>query len=89
MSASLEVLKKLQFSFFGLRAVQVGRQKIPVVFTPTKKTPSNELSLLTSALYKISSVGNAAVIIAYVSASVGLYLSVRNRFLNKQFIPRF
>jgi hypothetical protein len=63
-------LKKLQFSFLGLRAVQVGRQKMPVVFTPTKKTPSNELSLFRSALYKTSSRGNETAAMSKVSARV-------------------
>ena len=37
------------FSSFGLRAVQVGRQNIPVVLTPTMKMPSKDESLLTNA----------------------------------------
>jgi hypothetical protein len=35
----------------GLRAVQVGRQNIPVLFTPAKNIPSNDSSLFNSALY--------------------------------------
>ena len=44
------LLKNSTFSGFGFRAVQVGLQKIPVVFTPIQKTPSKLASLLKEAL---------------------------------------
>jgi hypothetical protein len=52
--ASFVLLKNSTFSGFGFRAVQVGLQKIPVVFTPIQKTPSKLASLLKEALYMIS-----------------------------------
>jgi hypothetical protein len=48
------LLKNSTFSGFGFLAVQVGQQKIPVVFTPIQKTPSKLASLLKEALYIIS-----------------------------------
>jgi len=70
-SASFDDLKKVQFSFLGLRAEHVGLQKMPVVLTPTKNNPSKELSLLSSASYKTSGDGNEAAIIAIqISARV-------------------
>jgi len=42
----------------GFRAGQVGRQKMPVVLTAAKKTPSNELSRSHRAWYIVDSVGN-------------------------------
>ena len=36
---------------FGFLAVHVGLQKMPVVLTPAKKTPSNDASRSTSARY--------------------------------------
>lgn len=46
--ASLGVEKNSTFSSLGL-AGHVGRQNIPVVFTPTIKTPSKEGSLSINA----------------------------------------
>jgi uncharacterized membrane protein len=37
-----------------MRAVQTGRQYIPVVFTPTKKRPSNDGSLFFIAVSHVS-----------------------------------
>lgn len=45
----MAVEKYSVFSILGARAVQPGRQKIPVVFTPTMKMPSKEVSLFTKA----------------------------------------
>jgi hypothetical protein len=41
--------KNSTFLLAGFFALQAGRQKIPVVFTPVKKTPSNEGSLARKA----------------------------------------
>ena len=46
------------FSFLGFLAVQVGRQNIPIVLTPTKNRPSKLLSLSNSAWYMVVSSGN-------------------------------
>jgi hypothetical protein len=55
---SFDVFKNSTFSNLGFRAVQDGRQKMPVVFTAVKKTPSNEVSFSTIALYMISAVSS-------------------------------
>jgi hypothetical protein len=57
-SASCAEAKNSTFARFGFRAVQVGRQNIPVVLTPTTNIPSKLLSLLTNAEYNISLSGN-------------------------------
>jgi hypothetical protein len=54
--ASLVVLKNSTFSTLGFRAVHVGLQKIPVVFTAAINIPSYEASLATRALYIMASV---------------------------------
>ena len=51
VSASLGDLKYSTFSFLGFRAVQVGRQNIPVVLIAAKNCPSNCESFLRRALY--------------------------------------
>jgi hypothetical protein len=58
--ASLALVKNSTFSNLGLRAVQDGRQKMPVVFTAMKNKPSNVLSLRTEAAYIISGVSSMA-----------------------------
>jgi len=45
------LLKNSTFSNFGFRAVHVGRQKIPVVFTAIQNTPSKSGFLSQDALY--------------------------------------
>src|SRR5207244_12372702 len=59
-SASLELAKKSTFSRAGFFAVQVGRQKIPVVRTPTKNMPSKLGSRFTSARYIVSVGGRSS-----------------------------
>src|SRR6476660_7805782 len=46
------------FSGLGLRALHVGRQKIPVVRTQAKNNPSNDRSRSTSARYISAGVGS-------------------------------
>ena len=53
--------KKSTFSRAGFFAEQVGRQKIPVVRTPTKKIPSKLESRLTKARYIVSEGGRSSM----------------------------
>lgn len=55
---SLVKEKNSTFSNLAFLVVQVGRQNIPVVFTSVKKTPSNNESFSTIALYIISDVNS-------------------------------
>jgi len=45
-------------------AVQVGRQKIPVLVTPVKNSPSKLGSRSTSARYMVSSSGSSSLFMA-------------------------
>src|SRR6266540_5546957 len=56
------------FSGFGFRAWHVGRQKIPVVRTQAKKSPSNDRSRSTSARY-ISEVVGSVIMAPTIRAS--------------------
>jgi|GEM_PF-4360164 len=49
------------FFRYGVRAGHPGLQKIPVVFTATKKIPTNVLSLSTIVLYIWSIGGNGFI----------------------------
>jgi hypothetical protein len=58
-SDSFADLKNSTFFFFGFRALHVGRQKMPVVLTAAKNSPSKEVSFSTRALYMTSSVNKS------------------------------
>jgi hypothetical protein len=62
--ASLELGKNSTFSGRGLRAVHDGWQKIPVVATPVKNTPSYRESLDMNAVTISSRDGSSVVIMA-------------------------
>src|SRR5262245_3457549 len=57
--ASPTVAKNVTFSGSGLRAGHAGRQKMPVVFTPVKNTPSYEPSPAMKAATIVSREGCA------------------------------
>src|SRR5207244_1560296 len=73
-SASLELAKKSTFCRAGFFAVQVGRQKIPVVRTPAKKMPSKLESRFTSARYIVSDEGRSS----------GAFICVRSEKYNNR-----
>src|SRR5258708_4037968 len=64
--ASLGEPKNSIFSGLGRLAVQVGRQKIPVVFTAVKKIPSNDASRAESAAYIRSAEGKEEGIFDFI-----------------------
>src|SRR3954470_16658369 len=68
------------FSGFGLRALHVGRQKIPVVRTQAKNNPSNDRSRSTRARYISAGVGSNIM-----SRRIRFRLIVRYRKLDRQF----
>ena len=53
--------KNSTFSGLGLRAGQVGRQKMPVVFTPAKKTPSKVESRSRNAFCMVLTGGSVSM----------------------------
>src|SRR3954469_11015927 len=67
------------FSGFGFRALQVGRQKIPVVRTHAKNRPSNDRSRSTSARYISAGVG-----INIMSSGYGDGALLRYRKMDRQ-----
>jgi hypothetical protein len=69
------------FSGFGLRAWQVGRQKMPVVRTQAKNRPSNDWSRSTSARY-ISATGGMSVMEARIRSPGGRALPVIGRAIS-------
>ena len=82
--ASLAVAKYSTFSRFGLRAEQVGRQKIPVVFTPVTKMPSYALSRLNNAVYIISVSGREWFIKSAFSDQISILDSSYHNATNGQ-----
>src|SRR5262245_9906217 len=68
------------FSGFGFRALQVGRQKIPVVRTQAKNRPSNDRSRSTSARYISAGVGINIMRSGYEHRALARYRKMDSQF---------